>query len=143
MQKIAPTKRGRKSGQEIQEQVILALKNLQELGLLEESPLGRLPAVRQLAETEYKLSIFPTGFALRSSLLEAVNVVMKQFGEIPGYQREVRFIERFAEGASVTEISRELDLSREHVARTVQPKALRLVTKTFLNRTNNIVHSSR
>ena len=97
----------------------------------------------RLAETEYRLSIFPTGFALRSSLLESVNVVMKEFGEIPGYQREVRFIERFSEGASVTEISRELDLSREHVARTVQPKALRLVTKTFLNRTNNIVHSSR
>jgi hypothetical protein len=131
-----PKKRGRKSGEEVLQQVALALKNIQELELLEESPLVRLPAVRRLAETKYRRAMFPAAFALRLILLESVNQMVDDLGEMSNYQRELGFLQGFIRGMSVAEISRGLGLSREHVARTIQPRALNLVARVFLARAN-------
>lgn len=133
-EKAVEPKRGRKSSQEVRRQVILALKNLQELGLLEESPLVRLPGVRRLAEREYHSAIFPSAFALRSLLMDTANAVTGDLAKIPNYHREVTFIQAFVQGDSVADISRRLSLSREHVARTVQPRALNLVARVFLEK---------
>jgi DNA-binding NarL/FixJ family response regulator len=129
-------KRGRKSSDEISHQVVEALKNLQELERLENSPLVQLRAVRQLAETNFRSSLFPGAFALRSMLLETTNALIDDLAEIPGYQRELRFLQLVIQGQTVTEISRGLGLSREHVARTVQPRAMRLMAKMFVSRAN-------
>ena len=134
MRKLAPKKRGRKSGQELIQSVASALKNLQEVELLERSSLGQLPAVRQLAETEYRQSPFATALALRRLLLQAVRAVIQELGEMQRYRREIKFLQKYIEGDSVAEISRGLALSREHVSRTVQPRALGLVAKVFLAR---------
>jgi len=130
-------KRGRKSGDEVLQQVASAMKNLQELEILEDSPLVRLPAVRWLAQTKYLRVMFPSAFALRLMLLESVNQMLSDLADMPNYQRELRFLHGFIQGRSVAEISRELSLSREHVARTVQPRALKLVAKVFLIRASD------
>ena len=130
--KVAQEKRGRKSGQEVIRNVGSALKNLQEVEFLEQSSLGRLPAVRQLAETKYRQASFATALALRQLLLQAVRAVMQELGEIPRYQREIEFLQRYIAGDSVAEISRGLGLCREHVSRTIRPRALGLVAKVFL-----------
>lgn len=132
MTEIVHKKRGRKSGRELVQEVGLALKNLQEFELLEESPLGRLPAVRHLAESTYHESYFATAFALRALLLEGMRALIQDFSEMPNYRRELRFLSAFVQGESVAAISRDLGLSREHVARTIQPKAFGLVATVFL-----------
>jgi hypothetical protein len=129
-------KRGRKSGDEVLQQVALALKNIQELEYLEESPLVRLPRVRRLSETKYRKAIFPVAFALRLILLESVNQMVDDLGEMPNYQRELGFLQGFIRGMSVAEISRGLGLSREHVTRDIKPKAFRLAARVFLARAN-------
>ena len=130
MRKVAQKKRGRKSGQEVIRNVGSALKNLREVEFLEQSSLGRLPAVRQLAETKYRQASFATVSALRRLLLQAVRAVKQELGEMPRYKREIEFLEKYIAGDSVAEISRGLGLSREHVSRTVQPRALGLRRKS-------------
>ena len=51
----------------------MALKNVQELELLEASPLANLPRVRQLAEEEFPRAVFRNGFALRQVLFDAAS----------------------------------------------------------------------
>lgn len=132
--KSTPRKRGRRSGEEIVRQVADALKHMQELERLEESPLGKLGPVRELADKEHRHTIFPVGFALRSLLSHAVDAVLQDLEQIPNYARERRFLEGIIQGESVSEISRSIGLSREHVSRTIQPKALALVARAFIIR---------
>jgi hypothetical protein len=47
-----------------------------------------------------------------------------------------KVIQDFVQGHSVTQISRDLGLSREHVARSIQPRALGLVAFAFLQNTS-------
>ena len=138
---ISHKKRGRKSGEELTYQVALALKHVQVLEYLEESPLARLPAVRELAAGRYREAAVPTGFALRVLLLDSAKVVVQDLGQLPGYEREIRFLKGYLNGSSVAKISRGLGLSREHVARTIQRRAIGLVSTVFLARAN--VNSAR
>ena len=80
---IQAKKRGRKSGDELTRQVGLALKHVQELEYLEESPLARLPAVRELAEGKYREGAVPTGSALRVLLMESAKIVVRDLGNCP------------------------------------------------------------
>lgn len=134
---IQPKKRGRKSGEELTYQVARALKYFQELERLEENPLCRLPVVQELAKAEYKDAALPTGFALRMLLIDATKIVIRDLGGLPAYQREIKFLKAYVNGCSVAEISRTLGLSREHVARKIQPRAIGLVAKVFLARAND------
>lgn len=128
-------KRGRKSAEEIGLLVSQALRNLDELENLEESPLAGLAAIRHLATTTYSEALFPSGMAVRSLLLVAVDKVCSDLDGMAGYQRELEFLRTISKGVSVAEFSRGLGLSREHIARTVQPRAMRLLTKAFLTQT--------
>ncbi len=127
-----PRKRGRKSVEEIVRQVAHALKHMQELELLEESPLGKLGLVRELAVSEYRRTIFPVGFALRWLLSDAVDAVLHDLEQMPNYDRERKFLQGIVQGESVSQISRILGLSREHATRTIQPRALSLVARAFV-----------
>lgn len=134
---IQPKKRGRKSGVEIRHQVALALKHVQDLEYLDDSPLARLPAVRELAEGRFQEAALPTGFALRVLLIDSAKVVSRDFGDMSRYQREIKFLKAYVNGRSVAEISRDLGLSREHVTRTIQPRVIGLVSRVFLARAGN------
>ena len=67
----------------------------------------------------------------------AAKNVVQDFEDFPGYQREVKFLKAYVNGHSVAGISRSLGLCREHVARSIQPRAIRLVAKVFLARAND------
>jgi hypothetical protein len=69
------------------------LKNIQELEYLEDSTLVRLPGVRRLVETKYRRAIFPAAFALRLILQESVHQIVGDLGEMPNYQRELKFLQ--------------------------------------------------
>ena len=131
--KHKPTgKGGRSSGSERPQLISLAIRHIQELEYLEESPLARLPAVHDLAYGMLKDAVIPLGLALQQFLLDSVSVVIRDFGKQAGYHRVIQFLRALVDGQPVTEISRELGLSREHVARTVQPQAVALVGRVFL-----------
>ena len=127
-------KRGRKSEEEIVRQVAHALKHMGDLEFLQESSLGKLSSVRELAVSEYRRTIFPLGFALRCLLSDAVDAVLYDLAQMPNYDRERKFLQGIVRGESVSEISRKLGLSREHVTRTIQPRALSLVARAFVIR---------
>ena len=130
-------KRGRKSGEEILEQVTLALRHVGDLEYLEASSLGRLPGVDLLIEERYQRALYPVGFSIRALLLGAVKAVCREFEEIPRYQREVTFLRLYARSVSVVEISQTLGLSREHVSRAIGPRAVGMVAKRFLDWANS------
>ena len=130
-------KRGRKSGEELTHQVALALKHVQELEWLEESPLARLPAVQELAQGKYREGAVPVGTALRVLLMESAKIVVRDLSEMPGYQREIEFLNAYLSCQTIVEISRSLGLCREHVARSIQPRAIGLVARVFLARAND------
>ena len=132
--KSTPRKRGRRSGEEIVRQVAHALKHMQELERLEESPLGTLGPVRELAVSEYRHTIFPVGFALRWLLSDAVDAVLHDLEQMPNYDRERKFLQGIVLGESVSEFSRKIGLSREHATRTIRPRALSLVARAFVIR---------
>lgn len=127
-------RRGRKSTNELLQEVVSAVKNLQQLDELEESPLGRLAAVRNQAEGAYRQASFPTALAIRSLVYEAADSLGHDLQDIPRYAREMRFLRAYLDGDNVTNISRTLQLTREHVARTVQPRALDLLARAFMAR---------
>lgn len=134
----APKKRGRKSADEIGGHLLWTLRNLQELDLLETCHIARLTSVRRLAETSYIDSLFPSGMAIRKLILEAIEIVCKDLGNIPAYNRECKFLNGVAGGSSVAEISRDLGLSREHVVRTVQQRAMKLLNRAFQAQTKEV-----
>ena len=130
-------KRGRKSGEELTQRVALALKHVQELEYLDESTLASLPAVQRLAKEQYRDGVVPTGFALRVLLMESANIVIRDLKKLPGYQREIKFLKAYLDCQSVAEISRSLGLCREHVARSIQPRAINMVARVFLARASD------
>ena len=125
-------KRGRKSKEDIAEQMGLALRHIEDLEYLELSNFKALRGVQYLAKSKYQSTLFPVGFAVRALLEVSVHAVCHEFDQIPGYEREVRFLRMCDRGINVTHISRTLGLSREYVSRTVRPRVLALVARRFL-----------
>lgn len=52
--------------------------------------------------------LFPTGMAIRTLLLEAIEAVCSDLGEFPGYKRECQLLKSVANGNLVAEFSRDL-----------------------------------
>ena len=59
-------------------------------------------------------------------------LVRRELGYLRPGEREVRFLRMCDRGINITQISRALGLSREHVSRTVRPRVLALVARRFL-----------
>ncbi len=127
-----PKKRGRKTTEETNQLVATAIKEFQELERLEATPLGRMSAIHRSAEGQYLDAMFPTATAVRAHLMRALKTLARNFDGISTYQRELELLNGLFEGKTVAEISRGMNLSREHVARTVQPRAIRLLTKVLI-----------
>ena len=134
----ATKKRGRKSADEISMHLPWILRNLDELELLEECPISTLASVRRLAETSYADSMFPLAMAIRMLILESIEATSTDLGHLSAYRRECQFLKSIAKGNTVAEFSRSLGLSREHVARTVQHKAMKLLNRAFLARAHEV-----
>ena len=64
--------------------------------------------------------------------------ICDELGDIPSYQRECMLLKAMAKGGSVAGFSRSLGLTREHVARTIQQRALKLLSRDFLARVRDI-----
>ena len=130
---MTPKKRGKKSNEEIGSFVASALKCFQELETLEDLPIGQLSAIQTLARTEFRVAMFSTAFAIRNELERALMSLKRNLGGISGYERELKLLEALMNGDSVSSISKEMGLSREHVARHIQPRAIKILTRAFLS----------
>ena len=128
---MTPKKRGRKSTEETIQLVAVALKEFQELERLEATPLGRMSAIQRSAEVQYRDAMFPIATAVRTHLMKALSTLARNVAGVSTYQRELELLNGLFEGKTVAEISRRMNLSREHVARTIQPRAIRLLTKVL------------
>jgi hypothetical protein len=96
--------------------------------------LGQLPGVRSLAGHLHR-GVFPTGLAIRTLLDRAVGEVevLALNQRDPTSQRIAAFLHIwYKERETVVTAAEVLDLSRSYVAHTVQPRALELVAKRFL-----------
>ena len=98
--------------------------------------LGQLPGVRALAKSLTRHGVFPTGSAIRALLDRAVGevVLLALNQRDPASQRIAWFLQLwYKEGRTVVAAAEVLELSRSYVAHTVQPRALELVAKHFLD----------
>ena len=91
-----------------------------------------MSAIQRLAEGKYQDAMFPTANAVRAHLMRALETLARNIEGVSTYQRELELLYGLFEGKSVAEISRRMNLSREHVARTIQPRAIRLLTKVLI-----------
>ena len=132
MDRSKPKKRGRKSLSDANGLVDDALRHFDEFEYLEACDLGRLQPVRDLAERDFDRSFFPLAFAIRLLITEAASSVSQQFRNVSAYGREIEVIDGLLGGLSIVAISKGLGLSREHVTRTVKPRAVNLITRAFL-----------
>lgn len=96
--------------------------------------LAQLPGVQTLAR-QLQRSVFPSGVAIRTLIDRSVS----EIEAIALRQRDVTSLRLLAfleiwyrEGGTVTEVATALQLSRSHVAHTIQTHALELVARRFL-----------
>jgi hypothetical protein len=126
-------RRGRLSHDDYAKAVAAVLRA--DLFQLEECTLlGQLPGVRALAG-RVKRSVFPTGAAIRALLDRAVGEVelLALNQRDTASQRIAAFLHLwYKQGETVVMAAEVLELSRSYVAHTIQPRALELVAKRFL-----------
>ncbi len=88
-----------------------------------------------LPEVQAQLSRMQTmseGQALRSLLFESARYVVRDLATVPGKSGLKTFLEGYLAGKTVTEIARELEVSREWVSRSYRREALRLAVAQFV-----------
>ena len=122
-------KRGRKPKTPLLKQVEEAYTHLHDLDWLHECRLAELPEVRERIDPRHTI---PEAQALRSLLLEAARQVIAAVGSVPDKSGVTVFLERYLEGKPVTEIARELGVSREWVSRAYRREALALCGRQFV-----------
>lgn len=74
----------------------------------------------------------PEAQALRSLLMEVARQVVQDLATMPDKSGVRVFLERYLEGKNLTEIARELGVSREWVARSYRREAFRLAGMQFV-----------
>jgi len=111
------------------ERVAFALRHLEDRSKLNGSPLARLAYVERLAKEEYAGRLLPRGLALRQLVLACVDDVVKEVGEEPGLSRACQYLTLRASGLSCKQVSRKMNLSREHVSRLYRRRALALLAE--------------
>jgi AraC-like DNA-binding protein len=114
-----------------------ALRYLDDLSKLNQSPLARLTYVERLAKNEYYGCILPRGQALRQLLLVCIEQVMSDGSEEHCLLKACQYLQLRRNGYGCQQISAEMGLSREHVSRHYRKQALDLVLESFLHRIEN------
>jgi hypothetical protein len=128
----ASPKPGPPSFEELLARVDHGLRHLDDRIELNRNPLTRLARVEAVARSHYASSIHPRAVALRDLLDATVQSVLSELQGERGLRAVREFLFLYKSGATVTEASKTLGLSREHCSRTVKKKALNLVAEKFV-----------
>jgi hypothetical protein len=114
-----------------------ALANLGDRAVLNGSPLSRVAYIQDLALEKYADKLMARGLALRHVILDCIARLRGELGSEPGLSRCCRYLELRSQGVKCRQISKELNVSREHASRVVRKQALQLLTEAFLTVTRN------
>ena len=106
-----------------------AFAHLHELDWLEECDLRKVPAVLSRVDPSQTM---PQAQALRSLLTDAAERVILDLGDIPKKSHVSLFLQGWLKGKRVSEIARDLGVSREHCSREFRKEAFQLVSEQFL-----------
>ena len=122
-------KRGRKPKMPLMTEVELAYGHLHNLDWLQECGLANLPAVQ---ERTPRHNFMPEAQALRELLIEAAKQVTQDIAKIPGMENETAFLKGYLAGKKVSEMAKELGVTREWCSRGYRREAFRLAGMQFV-----------
>ncbi len=108
-----------------------ALRDLGSSLMLEENPLAHHPTIVRLAQRKYSRRFAPTGSALREVLLKSIEELIDETEEEPALSRECQYLRLWLQGKNVTQIARELQVTREHCSQTVRRRVLQMMVSKF------------
>ena len=122
-------KRGRKPKMPLMKEVELAYGHLHNLDWLQECSLTNLPFVK---ERSHHHNFMPEAQALRGLLIEAAKQVTQDIAKIPGMENETAFLKGYLAGKKVSEMAKELGVTREWCSRGYRREAFRLAGMQFV-----------
>ena len=108
-----------------------ALRNLGSSLMLEENPLAHHPYIENLSLRRYGRRFAPTGSALREVLMACITELIQETEQEPALSRECQYLSLWMEGYNVTQIARELKLTREHCSQTVRRRVIHMLESKF------------
>lgn len=133
-------KPGRVPFETMMRRVAWAVRNLDDLIALDQSPLTKLGFVEKHAADHYQNRLCPRGLALRDIITESLGEVISETAG-DGLSRLHNLLDMLRNGLNISEASREIGLCREHVSRVYAKQAFRLVTERFLSKgERDLVH---
>ena len=112
--------------------VASAVRNLDDLIALDQSPLAKLGFVEKRAAGYYQDRLCSRGLALRDLITESLGEVISETAG-NGLSRLHDLLDMLRNGLNISQASREIGLCREHVSRVYAKQAFRLVTERFLS----------
>jgi hypothetical protein len=121
-------KAGRKPRISLMAEVQRCMSTL-DLDRLSESYLINLPAIQRRIQPHRTMA---APRALREALLQAMSLTIRDIEHIPSLSNVKIFLERRLRGDSVSQIARDLNLSREWVSRHYRSRAYRLAAEMFV-----------
>ena len=110
-----------------------AVRNLDDLIALDQSPLTKLGFVEKHAADHYQNRLCPRGLSLRDLITESLGEVISETAG-NGLVRLHDLLDMLRNGLTISKASREIGLCREHVSRVYAKQAFRLVTERFLSK---------
>ena len=112
--------------------VAWAVRNLDDIIVLDQSPLAKLSFVEKNAADHYQDRLCSRGLALRDLITESLGEVISETAG-NGLSRLHDLLDMLRNGLNISQASREIGLCREHVSRFYAKQAFRLVTERFLS----------
>ena len=112
--------------------VARAVRNLNDLIALDQSPLAKLGFVEKRAAGYYQDRLCSRGLALRDLITELLDDIISETAG-NGLARLHDLLDMLRNGLTISKASREIGLCREHVSRVYAKQAFRLVTERFLS----------
>ena len=122
-------RRGRRPKVPLMKEVESAYGRLHDLDWLQECSLAGLPEVRQLAQPR---QFMPEAQALRGLLIQAARQVIEDIETVPSLAGVRLFLVKYLEGRRVSEVDRELGVSREWCSRHYRKEAFRMAGMQFV-----------
>lgn len=113
--------------------VAWAVRNLNDLITLNQSPLIKLSIVEKHAADHYQKRLCSRGLALQALITESLDEVFSETAG-NGLSRLHDLLEMLRNGLNISKASRKIGLCREHVSRVYAKQAFRLVTERFLSK---------
>ena len=125
-------KPGRVPFETIMRRVASAVRNLDDLIALDQSPLAKFGFVKKYAADHYQDRLCSKGLALRDLIEESLDDIISETAG-NGLPRLHDLLDMLRNGLNISQASREMGLSREHVSRFYAKQAFRIVTERFLS----------